>query len=351
VLEGDLGDFSLPDILQLLAFTSKTGRLTLRDGTSRGRIDVRGGQVVDVSADASRLPVARRLLGVGLVDGDGLRAALDGRDELPTDHDLVEALLAEAGEGDDKDALREVLRDQHLEAAAELLRWHEGDFAFDASASVSEGGPTTDVAGLIEEVEQRAAAASELEDRLGGGDQRVAIGRPDSDVTVPADCWGLLALVDGRRTIDDVVRLSGRGAYEAKRALVTLLELEVVSVGTDAGEVSDDELVAAHALLSELEATLGGAVPAAAVASAHPVDTGPSADPQPEQGEAAAADPEAPVALSAAPVDPPASEEASAADTSVSTLRTRVRNERLQADPSVDASLVQRLIDGVEALA
>lgn len=350
MLEGDLGDFSLPDILQLLAFTSKTGRLTLRDGTSRGRIDVRGGKVVDVSADASRLPVARRLLGVGLVDGDGLRAALEGRDELPTDHDLVETLLAEAGKGVDTDALRDVLRDQHLEAAAELLRWHQGDFAFDASVVVSEGGPTTDVAGLIEEVEQRAAAASELEDRLGAGDQRVALGRPEGDVTVPADCWGLFALVDGRRTIDDVVRLSGRGSFEARRALVTLLDLGVVSVGADAGEERDDELVAAHALLSELEATLGGAVPAAAVASAPAIDSAP---------EPGSAGPPSPAAVegevsqladvSSAPT--PATDDASAPDTSVSTLRTRVRNERITADPSVDASLVQRLIDGVEALA
>jgi hypothetical protein len=387
VLEGDLSDFSLPEVLQLLAFTSKSGRLTLRDGTRRGRIDVRDGRVLDVSADTSRLPVARRLLGVGLLDAERLRVLLAERDELPTDHDLVESLLAEDGADppDTADELRAVLRDQHIDAAAELLRWHEGDFRFDASVLVPDEGSTADVAGLIEEVQERAAAAEQLEARLGDADQRVAIRRPDDDVTVPAEGWGLLALVDGRRTVDDVVRLSGVGDYAARRTLVQLLDLGVVTVDADAGEVTDDELVAAHALLSDVEAVLGGAVPAAAAAGA-PVEvpTADEADTQLEVDGAAAVEADngdgagvrtdaavaddadlaglagaaetddEPSSAPTAPVsDEPGADGAAAAgdeEASVSALRTKVRSERLTTDPSIDASLVERLIEGVEAL-
>jgi hypothetical protein len=392
VLEGDLSDFSLPEVLQLLAFTSKSGRLTLRDGTRRGRIDVRDGRVLDVSADASRLPVARRLLGVGLLDADRLRALLAARDELPTDHDLVELLLSE--DGDERrgaaDELRAVLRDQHIDAAAELLRWHEGDFRFDASVLVPDEGSTADVAGLMEEVHERATAAEELEARLGDSDQRIAIRRPDDDVTVPAEGWALLALVDGRRTVDDVVRLSGIGDFAARRALVQLLDLGVVTVDADAGEVTDDELVAAHALLSDFEAVLGGAVPAAAAAGV-PVEAPPPAveldaglevdgaaavdgdgvegvgrhDDDAEVAEVAevagasetdlepaVADDDGRVPAASVTEEPGADEAAAGGDeeASVSALRTKVRPERLTTDPSIDASLVERLIEGVEAL-
>ena len=75
-LEGSLDAFSLPDVFQLLSFTKKTGGLHLAHGGSDGVVFFAGGQVTGASADSSRQPLARRLVGSGTVDDDALVAAV-----------------------------------------------------------------------------------------------------------------------------------------------------------------------------------------------------------------------------------------------------------------------------------
>src|SRR6478609_151081 len=75
-LEGSLDAFSLPDIFQLLSFTKKSGGLHLASDGCDGVVFFAGGQVTGASADGSRQPLARRLIGAGAVDDDALSAAV-----------------------------------------------------------------------------------------------------------------------------------------------------------------------------------------------------------------------------------------------------------------------------------
>ena len=79
-LEGSLDAFSLPDIFQLLSFTKKSGGLHLASDGSDGVVFFAGGQVTGASADGSRQPLARRLIGAGAVDDDALAGGGPGRD-------------------------------------------------------------------------------------------------------------------------------------------------------------------------------------------------------------------------------------------------------------------------------
>ena len=76
-LEGSLDAFSLPDIFQLLSFTKKTGGLHLASDGADGVVFFAAGQVTGASADSSRQPLARRLVGSGAVTDDALVAAVD----------------------------------------------------------------------------------------------------------------------------------------------------------------------------------------------------------------------------------------------------------------------------------
>jgi hypothetical protein len=76
-LEGSLDAFSLPDMFQLLSFTNKTGGLHLANDDADGVVFFAGGRVTGASADGSRQPLARRLVGSGVVEDDALAAAVE----------------------------------------------------------------------------------------------------------------------------------------------------------------------------------------------------------------------------------------------------------------------------------
>ncbi len=364
MLEGDLSDFTLPDILQLLAYTTKTGRLSLHGSRTVGRVDLDDGQVLDASSDAHHLPLARRLLGAGLVTGESLRDVLDRSSELPTDVELADALAA-AGVLD-VEVLPELLREQAVDAVFDLLRWDEGSFRFDVHARIQP--PTTAPAAqwraeeLLAEAQERLEEWPGISERTGPGTAVVTIARPgrERDVNVTSDGWELLALVDGRRTVDDLISLWGQGEFRTRSVLASLVDVGVIAIG-DADVGSVETLVGDHALLAEIEASFADTSPPPVPPPTGPpdavADAGGEVDesmhvdaeepPEPWQSDATETDAEEP-----SDGDDSVDGEAAHDDTgAVTPLRAdEDRGKRLRTDPSVDAELIERLIDGVESL-
>ena len=75
-LEGSLDAFGLPDIFQLLSLTKKTGGLQLRSGASAGVVYFSGGAITGAASDLSHQTLARRVVGSGAVDDAALQAAI-----------------------------------------------------------------------------------------------------------------------------------------------------------------------------------------------------------------------------------------------------------------------------------
>jgi hypothetical protein len=372
VLEGNLDDFTLPEILRLLAFTSKSGRLSLtRDGAA-GRVDLADGRVREASGDADRLAIARRLLGAGLVTADDLTEVLGGRDGLPTDLELARE-LARTGTLE-SGTLAEVVREQTVDAVFDLLRWKDGNFRFDRRDAESGDGQVLDLAVPVDEVLAEATSRLEswpsVEERTGDGDAVVTIARPKSEraqVSLPPDGWSLLSFVDGRRTVTELAHLSGQGEFRTRRTLVALLDEGVVNVGDTGGPGHVERLLADHERLAALEVGLGATprpasspAPRTRPVSAPParpaaLSPAPAAVQAPEEPAPApqAARPAATDQARPGPVTVRTEEVAAAieADTDAApNAPTQPRGGRLRTDPTVDADLVRRLIDGVESL-
>jgi hypothetical protein len=374
VLEGDLDDFALPDILRLLAATSKTGRLALHRAGAAGRIDLSDGRVREASADADHLTLARRLLGAGLVTADDLEEVLRGRDVLPSDLELARA-LAQAGVVE-SGTLAEVVREQTVDAVFDLLRWREGSFRFDRDAPHARSEQVLDLAVPVDEVLSEAVARLEswpaIAERTGDGGGVVTISRPRGErapVSLAPDAWALLAFVDGRRSVTELAHLSGQGAFRTRRTLAGMLDAGVVVVGAVGGPSHVERLLADHERLATLEdglrqrpagahlSTLADAAvaPAPPASSTTSTATPTAATSVPSANGAQREASRAPMTPSEERRSPgPASvrgEERSAATTRVpEPVAAGSRGARLRTDPTVDADLVRRLIDGVESL-
>ena len=348
-LEGTLDAFSLPDIFQLLSFTKKTGTLHLRRADLHGVVHLRDGAVTGARSDVRRQALGRRIVGAGLVDDKTLAAAV-ARVRSDESFGLARA-LAEAAPAV-AEVARELAAEQATDAVFDLLRWPDGEFAFVVDeADPDELGATLTVEEIVAEARRRMETwdASSVP----AADAVVSlVTSPAEAPSLTRDEWALLALVDGRRTVDDFVALSGRGEFAVVGALRTLVERGLLAFGE-----TTDGLSRRQELLDELE---GVAAPVAA--TPEPVRA-PVIPERPEpftpQRQPEHAEPVVPApsyARASTPAPRTASVSASVGEVHGAVAMQPAHHEApatspyIERDPSVNKSLLLRLIAGVRGL-
>ena len=177
-LQGTLDTFSLPDVLRLLATTSKTGRLRIEGDRGRGSVWLSDGGVVDADADRT----------------------LDG---TPVD-----------------------------EVVFELLRFEAGDFAFDGDDTAADAGRPEDVEALLRRANDLLGEWTELEAVVPSLEHEVTLAGDLSadEVTISADSWQSLVAVAAGRTVGELATMLGLTELGVSRAVRDLVELGVVDV-------------------------------------------------------------------------------------------------------------------------
>jgi hypothetical protein len=221
-LEGSLDAFSLPDIFSLLSMTKKTGGLHLRRSGAHGVVWLSDGLVSGGASDLSRLSLGRRLAGSGHVTDDNLRAAVDevGKSsEIGLARALRDANAIEEGE------LHTLVSEHVVDTVFDLMRWEEGVFEFVVDeANTDDVGVIREVEEVVTEARQRLETWASLDERVAASDTILSLAlSPENDPELDRDEWALLALVDGRRTVGDLVTLCGRGQYAVVVALAALV--------------------------------------------------------------------------------------------------------------------------------
>jgi ADP-ribose pyrophosphatase YjhB (NUDIX family) len=365
-LEGSLDAFSLPDIFSLLSMTKKTGGLHLRRDGAHGVVWFTTGALTGGASDVTRQSLARRVVGAGVVDD----AALESAVERAASEDLgVVRALQQAG-AVDEGVLHDLTAEHVVDTVFDLLRWADGDFAF----VVDE--PNPDDIGVTRQVDDVVIEARRRLEAWGGVAATVPSPQtvltlapnPSDDPGLSRDEWSLLALVDGRRTVGEIVALCGRGDFAVVSALADLVTRGLLRTD-DADSVS--ALLRRHELLGRLETA-----PVADVEA-----PGPPTDPEPvlAEDEPVEDDDEEPAAeaavkpITSAPRPPAQRTEITpqrpepflpkrpvehpepphpvvAAATGGGAAAAPATSTYIERDPSVNKSLLLRLIAGVRGL-
>jgi hypothetical protein len=229
-LEGSLDAFSLPDIFQLLSYTKKTGTLHLRREGRHGVVHLRDGQVTGGRGDVECQALGRRVVGAGLVDDEALADAVEKVLDEPGSG--LGKALAETGRLDAQ-VLTALATEQATDAVFELLRWPDGDFAFVVDeADPDDLGAALQVEEVVAEGRRRLETWATLTDKVPSTTAVVTlVPAPSSDPVLSRDEWALLSLVDGNRSVGDLVTLSGTGEYIVVCALAALADRGLVVVG------------------------------------------------------------------------------------------------------------------------
>jgi hypothetical protein len=326
VFAGDLTEFALPAVLRVLSDNGKTGLLEVVTDDRPGGIEFVDGGIRAATVDRRRTGLARRLLGMGRLSVTTLLEVLEADGPLGGDARLAELLVRgahlPAGE------VAAALRDHTVDAVLQLTRATAGSFRFraDATAEPSTAELSLSAAEVLEEAgrRQRVISALSSADLRPMSVLRVVAGAGEVPVTISTSAWRLLALLDGKRTVADLLDITGGAMEDTYQQLAELLDAGITT--TDAATTTQ-AMLDDHQRLAALERAWG-----------IDVRTGDAA-PSPAGRRAAAEVAEAPA---------PAVTERTATITS---LASRDRQRRTQAGPAFDEVTLRRFIAGVEALA
>jgi hypothetical protein len=235
-LEGSIDAFSLPDIFSLLSMTKKTGGLHLRRDSAHGVVWFTTGAVTGGASDVGSQSLGRRLIGAGVVGDDALVAAVDRAGEEGIGVGRALQLLG----GVDDGLLHDIASEHIVDSVFDLMRWSDGDFAFVVDEpNPDDVGVSRQVDDVVTEARSRLEIWSSVSTTVPSPQTVLSFAAsPPEDPQVSRDDWMLLALVDGRRSVADVVRLLGRGDFAVVSGLADLIGRGLLVTG-DTDVVAD----------------------------------------------------------------------------------------------------------------
>ncbi len=269
-LEGSLDAFSLPDIFSLLSMTKKSGGLHLRRDGAHGVVWFAEGAITGGASDVSRQALARRFVGTGLVDDATLNAAITAANEEKIG--VAKALQGSAALDDS--ALHELAAEHIVDSVFDLLRWPIGDFEFVIDEpNPDDVGTARSVDEVVEEGRRRLEIWGAVATSIPSPQTILSLTpKPAESLTLTPEEWKLLALVDGRRTVGEIVALCGRGEFAVVSGLADLVNRGLLSAD---GAVGVSALFARHEALARYERGMAPEREEGRPASAPPADMTP----------------------------------------------------------------------------
>jgi CheY-like chemotaxis protein len=253
-LSGDLSVIPIGAVLQLLQIEARTGVLAVSDGKIEVTMIVRNGLIdlVQARGAASEFRLGRYFVEHGLVTPDeidrllrdnppGLRPSppeSGARSSLARDDGPPRKLLGDLLVQTHRitaDQLREGLSRQSSELVYEVLRWPGGRFEFrreDVSAAAGAVQLGLPVASVVMEGFRRVDEWRVVEAGLGNFESvlhadRMAIDAAQVD-RLPKAELKLLEMVDGERTVREIIEQSHMSSFDACKILFQLIEARLV---------------------------------------------------------------------------------------------------------------------------
>jgi len=260
-LEGTLHDFSLADIFQLIGLQRKTGVLTLRGKDDNVTVTFLDGKVVGADSASHRIEtrLGHVLIKSGMLTQEQLARALEIQKEtlqrlgfILTHYQIIS-----------QESLKQALQLQILQIVYRVFRWKDGDYHFsqettieydrDNVAPISAESILMEGARMIDEwpiIEKRIRSATMIFRRKGTGAEIVVVGGDDVDevdfdagapqarrkktaggtdrIRISEEEKQVYDLLDGKRTVSDIVEMSRVSEFDTSKALYELLTRDLI---------------------------------------------------------------------------------------------------------------------------
>ena len=245
-LQGNLDDFSLPEILQLIAVQQKSGVLKLTAGDDVAVVFFEAGKIVSTRDRRrnARDPLKPYLVRTGHLTEAQLKQI--ETIEAESRRELTDVLLS--GNYMTSEALTQALEHQIQDTLHQLLTWKSGSYHFSGdSRTVPKFAVNVrlNTEGLLMESMRRIDEIVRYRETLSSP---AMVLRPKPLATPPKEMSAqerrILPLVDGLKPLRDLVAQSKLVEFEAFEALHHLLDLGVIEVSLGAAPAKVTPIVA-----------------------------------------------------------------------------------------------------------
>ena len=256
-IEGSLVDVGLADICQLLSLGRKTGCLTLTDRSNFGYVYFRNGRVIYASVLNRPDRLGELLVRNGVIRREELTQGMDRQSQQKGQR--LGEILVELGFVS-RQELERWITIQIQEAVYHLFTWNQGSFHFRPDEAPDESqvflvSLNTDA--LLMEGARRVDEWSLIERKIPSLDLLFKVVRDPKGQEGVELSWNqkkLLPLLDGHRTVHDLVRESGLVEFETGKSLYELIQagfVQEVGQRTPKGEKKADTDVQRHLNLGQ----------------------------------------------------------------------------------------------------
>ncbi|MFC1575053.1 DUF4388 domain-containing protein [Gemmatimonadota bacterium] len=256
-IEGSLADVSLADICQLLSLGRKTGCLTITDRSNFGYIYFKSGRVIYASVLNRPDRLGELLVKNGAIQREDLSKAMEEQSQGGKMR-LGEILVSHGALS--QEDLEKWITIQIEEAVYHLFTWDQGSFHFNPDESPDEDHVflvSLNSDGLLMEGARRVDEWSIIEKKIPSLDlifKLVRDPKEQDEVELSGKQQQLLPLLDGERTVSELVRDSGLVEFETGKALYELIQagfVQQVGKREPSGTKKDDTAVQQHVNLGQ----------------------------------------------------------------------------------------------------
>jgi hypothetical protein len=209
ILEGSLSHFEVPDLLTFLNLGRRTGALVLECADRESKLFFREGRPLYATSTAEDLRFGSLLVKFKKVDALTLHRVLDSRPTGRIGQALLQAKVVTEEE------LASLLKVQVSEVIFNTFEWRQGVFAFfdQVEPPVTAVTLEIDLQNLIMEgvrrIDERSRLAEAIPDRSVIVEPIANPERIKQSVTLTPNEWRVFFLVDGRRSVSEILKTVG----------------------------------------------------------------------------------------------------------------------------------------------
>jgi hypothetical protein len=225
-LQGNIERFTLPEVFQLIASGRKSGTLGIQKDDSIVMVYFKDGNIIYGYGPRETFHLGQLLKEKGVLSAEKLEEAVRIQAKTENTKRLGEILVSRGFI--DRADLETVIKNQVEELLYSLLSWQSGSFKFYENQFPTEEEITVNlsVENVILEGLRRIDEMNMVKETFPDLDAVYTIAASQAGraraVTLHAEEWNIMALVDGHRTLRDICEVSPLGKEETLKKLAQL---------------------------------------------------------------------------------------------------------------------------------
>lgn len=224
-LKGNLKDFNLTEIFQLISMGKKTGALVITAGEASGTTYFRGGGVYAAYSGWKAAPFEERLSAILKISPEEVKRL--SQEAVKSGIKLGEYLIAKKMIS--QEDLKGLLAEHLADSLFDVFTWQEGDFFFEANKEDAEFdlGLTVDISSLMRAIEKRLEEWRKVKEKIPSLDLCFVLSLKPAevgkDIVMKPLEWKALYFLDGQNDVRALSEKMGLSEFETCRVLYRLV--------------------------------------------------------------------------------------------------------------------------------